>query len=112
MALPARVVKQAQINRIRRIFDESSMVFVAHVGPSSTAESTALKLKLRDLGVSLTNAKNSLARVSVKGTKFHNLEPLFSGPTVLLHSTEEVSDWQIYRLLSTLIDLLFISRKQ
>jgi DNA polymerase III delta prime subunit len=47
----------------------------------TVAQSTALRIKVREAGASFKVAKNSLAKIAAKGTAYEGMIDLFTGPT-------------------------------
>ena len=55
------------------------------------AQSTALRIKVREAGASFKVAKNSLAKIAAKGTAYEGMTDLFTGPTGIAASADPVA---------------------
>jgi large subunit ribosomal protein L10 len=86
-----RAEKQAEIEVLNTRFTEDELVVVTHYSGLTVEEMTDLRGKLREEDASFKVTKNSLAKIALKGTKFEELEGLFSGPTGVASSKDEVA---------------------
>jgi large subunit ribosomal protein L10 len=68
--------KEEFVLSLRQSLESSSLVVVAKPLGLTVSEVTALRDKMRDAGVSYKVAKNSLARLAVKGTAYESLTDL------------------------------------
>jgi large subunit ribosomal protein L10 len=57
----------------------------------SVAQSTDLRLKMRDAGAQFKVAKNRLALIALEGTKYGPIGDMLTGPTALATSTDPVA---------------------
>jgi large subunit ribosomal protein L10 len=57
----------------------------------TVAQSTALRIKVREAGASFKVAKNSLAKIAAKGTAYEGVIDLFTGPTGIAASADPVA---------------------
>ena len=57
----------------------------------TVAEVTGLRRQMREAGASFKVTKNRLARLALKGTKFEQLSPMFTGPTAVAYSRDPVA---------------------
>ena len=70
---------------------ESGAVVVCHYKGLTVAEITDFRSRLRELGGSFTVAKNTLAKLALKGTDYEGLDGLFTGPTGIAVSNDPVT---------------------
>jgi large subunit ribosomal protein L10 len=57
----------------------------------TVAQSTDLRLKMRDAGAQFKVAKNRLAKIAIEGTKYGPIGDMLTGPTALATSTDPVA---------------------
>ncbi len=86
-----RAQKEKQVEQLRGIFADSSLVVVAHQEGLTVAESSDLRVKMREAGASFKVTKNRLARIALDGTKFSEIADLFKGPTAIAYSEDPVA---------------------
>jgi large subunit ribosomal protein L10 len=72
-------------------FNESAVVVVTRNLGLTVAQSTDLRLKMRDAGASFKVAKNSLAKIALKDTQYEAISDLLTGPIALATSTDPVA---------------------
>lgn len=87
----SRATKQAQIAELSERFAEDELVVVTHYSGLSVKEITALRGELRKEGASFKVAKNKLAKIAAKGTKFEGVSDLFAGPMGIASSKDPVA---------------------
>lgn len=85
-----RAEKQEEINSLNARFANDELVVVTHYSGMTVKEMTDLRLALRKEGASFKVAKNSLAKIASKGTKFEAIADMFSGPTGIVSSKDPV----------------------
>jgi large subunit ribosomal protein L10 len=86
-----RAQKSAAVAELNRTFTESGVVVVTRNLGLTVAQSTALRVKMRDAGASYKVAKNRLARIAAEGTAYTSLSDLLTGPTALSTSADPVA---------------------
>jgi len=86
-----RAEKQQSIESVNAKFNEAQIALVVHNTGLTVAQMSELRRKMREAGADFKVAKNRLAKIAVKDTKFEQLSDLFKGPTVLATSTDPVS---------------------
>ena len=64
---------------------------VARGSLHAVAQSTALRVRMREAGASYKVAKNRLARIAAEGTAYSSLGTLLTGPTALSTSKDPVA---------------------
>jgi large subunit ribosomal protein L10 len=86
-----RAQKSEQVAELNRTLNETSVVVVTRNLGMTVAQSTALRVKMRDAGASYKVTKNSLARIAAEGTPYTTLHDLLVGPTALSTSVDPVA---------------------
>ncbi len=86
-----RAQKSAAVAELNRTFAESGVVVVTRNLGLTVAQSTALRVKMRDAGASYKVAKNRLVRIAAEGTPYAALSDLLTGPTALSTSADPVA---------------------
>ncbi len=87
----SRAQKETEVKELNERFTNDELVIVAHYSGLSVPEIEDLRADLRKEGASFKITKNSLAKLALKGTKFEELECLFSGPTGVASSQDPVA---------------------
>lgn len=72
-------------------FNQSAVVVVTRNLGLTVAQSTDLRLKMRDAGAAYKVAKNSLAKIALKDTQYDPISDLLTGPVALATSTDPVA---------------------
>ena len=72
-------------------FQEVGVVVITRNLGMTVAQSTALRGKAREVGATYKVAKNSLAKLAIKGTSYEGLNDLFTGPTAIASSKDPVA---------------------
>ncbi|MDA1324423.1 MAG: 50S ribosomal protein L10 [Proteobacteria bacterium] len=86
-----RIQKQELVTSLNDIFGSVNLIVVARPLGLTVAESTDLRVQMRDLGASFKVTKNRLTRLALKGTKFEPLSDLFKGPTAIAYSKDPIA---------------------
>ena len=86
-----RAQKSELVAELNRTFSETSVVVVTRNLGLSVAQSSQLRVKMRDAGASYKVTKNSLARIAAEGTPYTTLHDLLVGPTALSTSVDPVA---------------------
>ncbi len=86
-----RAQKPMVVAELNSTFGEVGVVVVTRNLGLTVAQSTALRLKMRDAGASYKVTKNSLAKIAAKGTAYEGLSDLFTGPIALATSVDPVA---------------------
>ncbi len=66
-------------------------MLVTHFSGLTVAEMEDLRSQMREAGASFKVTKNRLTRLALEGTKFQNLNDLFTGPTAIAYSDNPVA---------------------
>jgi large subunit ribosomal protein L10 len=86
-----RSQKADLVTELKNVFTETSVVVVTRNLGLSVAQSTDLRLKMRDAGAQFKVAKNRLALIALEGSKYSPIGDLLSGPTALATSLDPVA---------------------
>ncbi len=86
-----RIEKAELIETLQSTFNASSAVVVVHQVGMTVAESGDLRQKMRDAGAGLKVTKNRIAKLALKGTRYEDLDSIFTGPTVVGTSKDPVA---------------------
>lgn len=86
-----RSQKADSVAQLNAVFNEVGVVVVTRNLGLTVAQSTDLRGKMRDAGASYKVAKNRLAALALKDTKYEGLEEYLTGPTALAYSTDPVA---------------------
>jgi large subunit ribosomal protein L10 len=86
-----RSQKADLVAELKQVFTETSVVVVTRNLGLSVAQSTDLRLKMRDAGAQFKVAKNRLALIALDGSRYQPIGDLLKGPTALATSTDPVA---------------------
>jgi large subunit ribosomal protein L10 len=86
-----RSQKADVVEELKRVFSETSVVVVTRNLGLSVAQSTDLRLKMRDAGAQFKVTKNRLALIALEGSRYQPIGDLLTGPTALATSTDPVA---------------------
>ncbi|SNS37438.1 LSU ribosomal protein L10P [Sphingomonas laterariae] len=86
-----RAQKADLVAELKSTFTESGVVVVTRNLGLTVAQSTALRVKMREAGASYRVSKNTLARIAAEGTPYSTLTDLLTGPTALSTSADPVA---------------------
>jgi len=86
-----RSQKADLVAELKDVFTETSVVVVTRNLGLSVAQSTDLRLKMRDAGAQFKVAKNRLALIALEGTKYGPIGDMLTGPTALATSSDPVA---------------------
>ena len=86
-----RSEKADLVEELKRVFTETSVVVVTRNLGLSVAQSTDLRLKMRDAGAQFKVTKNRLALIALEGSRYKPIGDLLTGPTALATSTDPVA---------------------
>ena len=78
-----RSQKADLVAELKQVFTETSVVVVTRNLGLTVAQSTDLRLKMRDAGAQFKNAKNRVALIALEDTRYKPIGDLFKGPTAL-----------------------------
>ena len=86
-----RSQKAAAVAELSDNFNEVGVVVVTRNLGMSVAQSTALRVKMRDAGASFKVSKNSLAKLAIANTDYAGIGELLTGPVALATSVDPVA---------------------
>ena len=86
-----RSQKADLVTELKNVFTETSVVVVTRNLGLTVAQSTDLRLKMRDAGAQFKVAKNRLALIALEGTKYGPIGDMLTGPTALATSIDPVA---------------------
>jgi large subunit ribosomal protein L10 len=86
-----RAQKSEQVSALNQVLNETSVVVVTRNLGMTVAQSTALRVKMREAGASYKVTKNRLVRIAAEGTPYTSLSDLLTGPTALSTSVDPVA---------------------
>jgi large subunit ribosomal protein L10 len=86
-----RSQKADLVDELKQVFSETSVVVITRNLGLSVAQSTDLRLKMRDAGAQFKVAKNRLALIALEDTQYKPIGDLLKGPTALATSSDPVA---------------------
>jgi len=86
-----RQEKAELIETLQSTLNASTTVVVTHQVGMTVAESGDLRGKMREAGAGFKVTKNRIAKLALKGTRYEELEGLFTGPTAIGTSEDPVA---------------------
>src|SRR5205814_9087950 len=86
-----RSQKADLVAELKSVLSETSVVVITRNHGLSVAQSTDLRLKMRDAGAQFKVAKNSLALIAIEDTRYKPIGDLLKGPTALATSGDPVA---------------------
>ena len=86
-----RSEKADLVEELKRVFTETSVVVVTRNLGLTVAQSTDLRLRMRDAGAQFKVTKNRLALIALDGTRYSPIGDLLTGPTALATSGDPVA---------------------
>ena len=86
-----RAQKTEAVAELNRTFNEVGVVVVTRNLGLTVAQSTELRIKMREAGATYKVSKNKLAKIALKDTDYAGISDLLTGPVVLATSTDPVA---------------------
>ena len=86
-----RSQKADLVDELKSVFSETSVVVVTRNLGLTVAQSTDLRLRMRDAGAQFKVAKNRLALIALDGSRYQPIGDLLKGPTALATSIDPVA---------------------
>ncbi|MBU6267218.1 MAG: 50S ribosomal protein L10 [Sphingomonadales bacterium] len=86
-----RSQKAESVAALNAVFNEVGVVVVTRNLGMTVAQSTVLRGKIREVGASYKVAKNSLAKLAIKGTDYEGINDFLTGPTAISTSVDPVA---------------------
>lgn len=86
-----RAEKRELVTALHGVFENTSVVVVAHYQGLTVAQMSTLRGRMKAAGGSMKVAKNRLAKLALQGTDIEHIADLFTGPTVIAYSNDPVA---------------------
>ena len=86
-----RSQKAESVASLNAVFGEVGVVVITRNLGLSVAQSTALRIRVRDAGASYKVAKNRLAKLAIVETDYAAIGDMFTGPTAIASSVDPVA---------------------
>jgi large subunit ribosomal protein L10 len=86
-----RSQKADAVAALNATFNEVGVVVITRNLGMTVAQSTALRLKMRDAGASFKVSKNSLAKLAIANTDYAGISDMLTGPVALGTSVDPVA---------------------
>jgi large subunit ribosomal protein L10 len=86
-----RVQKKEYVADLKENLEGANSVVVLHYRGLSVEEISNLRNKARECGANFKVTKNSLTKLAAKDSKFSGMADLFTGPTAIAYSEDEVA---------------------
>ena len=86
-----RSEKADLVEELKRVFTETSVVVVTRNLGLTVAQSTDLRLRMRDAGAQFKVTKNRLALIALEESRYKPIGDLLTGPTALATSGDPVA---------------------
>ena len=83
--------KQKLVSEIKETLSDAQLVVITHQSGLTVAQVSDLRRKMRAAGAGYKVAKNRLAMLALKGTKYEGLEKLLKGPTAIAYSSDPIA---------------------
>jgi len=90
-----RQEKELFVSDLRSSLDTAGLVIVTRQSGLTVAQSTDLRTKMYQAGGNFKIAKNTLARIAVKGLPCEGVTQYLSGPTAISYSVDPVAAAQV-----------------
>jgi len=86
-----RSQKAESVASLNATFNEAGVVVVTRNLGMSVAQTTALRVKMRDAGASFKVSKNTLAKLAIANTDYAGIDDILVGPVALATSVDPVA---------------------
>ena len=86
-----RSQKADAVAALNATFNEVGVVVVTRNLGMTVAQTTALRVKMRDAGASFKVSKNSLAKLAIANTDYAGIDDILTGPVALATSVDPVA---------------------
>jgi len=86
-----RSQKAEAVAQLNAIFNEVGVVVITRNLGMSVAQTTALRVKMRDAGASFKVSKNRLAKLAIQDTDYAGISDMLTGPVALATSVDPVT---------------------
>ncbi len=86
-----RSQKADAVAALNATFNEAGVVVITRNLGMTVAQTTALRVKMRDAGASFKVSKNSLAKLAIADTNYAGISDMLTGPVALATSVDPVA---------------------
>ena len=86
-----RAQKAEAVAELKQTFNETAVVVITRNLGMTVAQSTDLRIRMRDAGARFKVAKNTLTLIAVEGTTYAPISEMLTGPTGLAYSNDPVT---------------------
>ena len=86
-----RAQKAEAVAELKQTFNETAVVVITRNLGMTVAQSTDLRIRMRDAGARFKVAKNTLTLIAVEGTTYAPIGDMLTGPTALATSADPVA---------------------
>jgi large subunit ribosomal protein L10 len=86
-----RSQKAESVASLNATFNEAGVVVVTRNLGMTVAQTTALRVKMRDAGASFKVSKNTLAKLAIANTDYAGIDDILVGPVALATSVDPVA---------------------
>lgn len=86
-----RAEKQQLVTTLTEVFQNTSVVVVAHYSGLTVAQMSKLRRQMKAQGATVKVAKNRLAKIALEGSDVAHVASLLKGPTVIAYSNDPVA---------------------
>jgi len=86
-----RAQKEELVTSLTEVFQNTSVVVVAHYSGLTVAQMSALRRQMKASGATVKVAKNRLAKIALEGSEVAHVAPLLKGPTIIAYSSDPVA---------------------
>ncbi|GGC94344.1 50S ribosomal protein L10 [Chelatococcus reniformis] len=86
-----RAAKSELVSTLGDVFENTSVVVVAHYAGLTVADMQKLRREMKQAGATVKVAKNRLAKIALEGKAAASIVPLLKGPTLLAYSNDPVA---------------------
>jgi large subunit ribosomal protein L10 len=83
-----RAAKRELVSTLNGVFNNTSVVVVAHYAGLTVADMQKLRGQMKQVGATVKVAKNSLAKIALEGTDVASISGLMKGPTLIAYSSD------------------------
>lgn len=103
-----RAQKEALVEELGQIFQDSGVVVVSHYAGLTVADMQDFRARMRDAGGFVRVAKNKLAKIALEGKPCASIAGLLDGMTVLSYSEDPVAAAKVTEAFAKDYDKLVI----
>ncbi|WGD30888.1 50S ribosomal protein L10 [Ancylobacter sp. WKF20] len=86
-----RAQKEELVTSLSDVFQNTSVVVVAHYSGLTVAQMSALRRQMKAAGATVKVAKNRLAKIALEGSEVAHVAALLKGPTIIAYSSDPVA---------------------